>query len=62
MRSLLHHRLAVSSIVFILVLALIAILAGLINPYVLQGYSDALAATNRRLLPNRRCKTIMPAR
>jgi len=47
MRSLLHHRLAVSSIVFILVLALIAILAGLINPYVLQGYSDALVATNQ---------------
>jgi len=47
MRSLLHHRLAISSAGFIGLLVLIAIFAGLINPFVLQGFSDALAKTNQ---------------
>ncbi len=46
-RSLLHHRLAVISFVYIIVLVLVAIFAGFLNPFVLQGYTDELAVTNQ---------------
>jgi len=46
-RSLLHHRLAVISGGFIIVLGLIAIFAGILNPFVLQGYGDVLEQFNQ---------------
>ncbi len=46
-RSLLHHRMAVASAIFIVVLVLVAIFAGVLNPFVLQGYSDQLEASNQ---------------
>lgn len=46
-RQLLHNRLAVASGIFIMVLAIIAFLAGVLNPYVLQGYGEELTRTNQ---------------
>lgn len=46
-RQLLHNRVAVASGIFIIVLAIIAILAGVLNPYVLQGYGEELTRTNQ---------------
>jgi oligopeptide transport system permease protein len=46
-RSLLHHRLAVASACFILLLALVSIFADYLNPFVLQGYGDVLDQFNQ---------------
>ncbi len=46
-RSLLHHRLAVAGFIFIVVLILVAVFAGFLNPFVLQGYSEELEVTNQ---------------
>jgi ABC-type dipeptide/oligopeptide/nickel transport system permease subunit len=46
-RQLLHNRLAVASAVFIIVLAVVAALAGVLNPYALQGYGEELQRTNQ---------------
>lgn len=45
--QLLRNRLAVASGIFIIVLALIAIFAGVLNAYVLQGYGQELERTNQ---------------
>ena len=47
MRSLLHHRMAIAGAVFIAILALIAIFAHLLNPFVFQGFGPVLEATNQ---------------
>lgn len=46
-RSLLHHRIAVASGCFVILLGLIAISADYLNPFVLQGYSDVLDRLNQ---------------
>lgn len=46
-RALLHHKLAVASAIFIILLAFVAIFADYLNPYVMQGYGDVLEATNQ---------------
>lgn len=46
-RRLLHHRLAVSGGIFIIFLVLVALTAAYINPYVVQGFGDTLAASNQ---------------
>jgi ABC-type dipeptide/oligopeptide/nickel transport system permease subunit len=46
-RQLLQNRVAVAGGVFIVILIIIAILAGVLNPYALQGYGDELTRTNQ---------------
>jgi oligopeptide transport system permease protein len=46
-RSLLHHRLAVASAIFIIVLVLVAVFAAYLNPFALQGYNEQLQASNQ---------------
>jgi oligopeptide transport system permease protein len=45
--QLLDNRLAVAGGVFIALLASLALLAGVLNPYALQGYQDELLRTNQ---------------
>jgi oligopeptide transport system permease protein len=46
-RRLLHHKMAVASMIFIILLTLVAIFADYVNPFVLQGYGDVIAASNQ---------------
>ena len=46
-RQLLHHRLAVVSGIFIILLLVAALLADVVNPYVRQGFGGELARTSQ---------------
>jgi ABC-type dipeptide/oligopeptide/nickel transport system permease subunit len=46
-QQLLRNRMAVAAGIFIIVLATLAILADVVNPYVLQGYGSELARSNQ---------------
>ena len=46
-QQLLHNRLAVASGIFIIIVAVVAILADMLNPYALQGYNYELVRTNQ---------------
>ena len=46
-RQLLYNRLAVASGIFIIILAVVAILADVLNPYALQGFNGELTRTNQ---------------
>jgi ABC-type dipeptide/oligopeptide/nickel transport system permease subunit len=46
-QQLMYNRLAIASGAFILLLVLVAILANVLNPYVLQGYGQELTRTNQ---------------
>ena len=47
MQRLFRHRMAVAGMVFIAVLIVVAIFADYLNPYVLQGFGDVIAASNQ---------------
>jgi oligopeptide transport system permease protein len=46
-RRLLRHKASVASMIFIVLLTLVAIFAPWVNPYVVQGYGDVLEASNQ---------------
>lgn len=46
-RSLLHHRMAVTGGCFVILLALVAVFADYVNPFVLQGHGEVLERLNQ---------------
>jgi ABC-type dipeptide/oligopeptide/nickel transport system permease subunit len=46
-QQLLHNRLAVASGIFIIILAIVAVLADVLNPYALEGFNYELVRTNQ---------------
>ena len=47
LQRLFRHKMAVASMIFIAILIVVAIFAAYLNPYVLQGFGDVIAASNQ---------------